>query len=456
MSIYPPPNWVAELTTFNSSNYEQSLTTSGVSTAFLDANYVKFPVAQGEVTFTNTSNTGNMTVQGNLLTNTITGTTTTSTISLFPSITTSNISLGAALTTGSTLKIGSSTNSNHLGLVDFSSNTINNTVPSTGDLYICNNQTSGTLTLGGSASRTGAINIGNGASNTSTISIGAASSTINLSGTSVNVNSISLIPASASTAVNYTFVDNVAQNFFVNQTNTTTSRTLLLPVNPYNGQKITIINRSTTNTNTITVGNTSTQTIQGFGVSATSITVYTEQAVILQWVDTTRNYWVIQYKSNETFLPITPTYSTISSYTSLAQLGYTYTQTFTAPVTTGTGAYTSSMLITATGATFPIGMYMIIARNSMTPVTNSQTVQNIITSYSTTTLSTGAINDNIDKKYPVAVAIATSFNTTSAASGYYSRTNNSQSTYVTLGFSTTVFGAGGLTPVLSVSITRIA
>jgi len=455
MSIYPPPNWTETLTTFNSSNYGQTVETSSVSTAFLDANYVKFPVAQGEITFTNTSNTGNMTVQGNLLTNTITGTTTTSTISLFPSITTSNINLGAGLTTGSTLKIGSSTNSNHLGLVDFTSNTINNTVASTGDLYICNNQISGVLTLGGSASRTGAINIGTGASSTSTISIGASASTINLNGSSVNVNSVSLIPASASTALTYTFSDNVAQNFFVNCTNTTTSRTQTLPVNPYNGQKITIINRSTTNTNTITVGNTSTQTIQGFGVSATSITVYTEQAVILQWVDTTRNYWVIQYKSNETFLPITPTYSSISTYTSLAQLGYTYTQTFTASVTTTTGAYTASMLITATGATFPIGMYMIIARSSLTPVSTAQTVQNVITSYSTTTLSTGAIGDNIDKKYPVAVIIPTGFNTTSAVSGYYSRTSNSQSTYVTLGFTNT-FTTGGLTPVLSVSITRIA
>jgi len=456
MSIYPPPNWVEELSTFNSSNYGQTTTTSATSTAFLDANYVKFPVAQGEVTFTNTSNTGNMTVQGNLLTNTITGTTTTSTISLFPSITTTNISLGAALTTGSTLKIGSTTNSNHLGLVDFTGNTINNTVPETGDLYICNNQISGLLTIGGSSSRTAAINIGNGASSTATISIGASASTINLSGTSVNVNSISLIPASASTSTSYVFADNVAQNFFVNCTNGLNSRTQTLPNNPYNGQKITIINRSTTNTNTITVGNVSTQTIQGYGISgATSITVYTEQTVILQWVNTTVNYWIIQYKSNETFLPITPTYSTIASYTSLAQLGYTYTQTFTAPTTTVTGSYTSSMLITATGATFPIGQYMIVARNTLTPVSTAQTIQFLITSFSTTTLSTGVIGDNIDRRYPVSVALPTGFATTASIGGYYTRTSNSQSTYVTLGFTNT-FATGGLTPVLSISITRIA
>jgi len=456
MSIYPPPNWVEELSTFNSSNYEQSVETSSLSTTFLDANYVKYPVAQGEVSFTNTSNTGNMTIQGNLLTNTITGTTTTSTISLFPSITTSIISLGGSLTTGSTLKIGSSTNSNHLGLIDFTGNTINNTVPTTGSIYICNNQTSGGLFIGGGTTRSGTINIGNGVGNTASINVGTGSSIITLSGSTITANSVSLIPSSLTSALDAALSNNLPQNYFINSTNTTTSRTITLPVIPYIGQKITYINRSSTNNNTILVGNTGTQSIQGYGISsATSITVYSLQTVILQWVNSTVNYWVIQYKSNETYLPITPTYSTITAYTSLAQLGYTYTQSFIAATTTSATSYTASMQITATGMTYPIGLYMINASVGLAPVSTAQIIQTLITSYSTTTISTGAINENVERRFPIAVSIPTGFATTSTASGYYSRASNSETTYITLSFTNT-FATGGLVPTLSVSITRIA
>jgi hypothetical protein len=453
MSIYPLPNWTEELTTFNSSNYGQSITTSGVSTAFLDANYVKFPVAQGEVTFTNTSNTGNMTVQGNLLTNTITGTTTTSTISLFPSITTTDISLGAGLTTGSTLKIGSSTNSNHLGLIDFTGNTINNTVPTTGSLSICNNQTSGTLSIGGGASRTAAINIGNGSGATSTITIGASGSTVNLNGTSVLVNSISLIPQSLSSALSQAILDNVSQNYFVNSTNATQSRTITLPVNPYNGQKISYVNRSTTNTNTIQVGNTSTQTINGYGLaSATSFTVYTGQAVILQWVDVARNYWMVQYKSNETYQPIVPTYPTVS-FTDLTQIGYTYSQSATQAIITANANYAYSMQITA--SPFPVGLYNVVIRAVLTNGTGTNAFNLVVTSLSTTTTSSGAITGLLKRDFPTATSITSGVIVNCNVNGPYTR-SAVETVYATLSLSNTTYASTGITPSISCSITRIA
>lgn len=454
MSIYPPPNWTEELTTFNSSNYGQSVETSSVSTTFLDANYVKFPIAQGEVTFPNTSNTGDMTVQGNLLTNTITGTTTTSTISLFPSITTSAISLGAGLTTGSTLKIGSSTNSNHLGLIDFTGNTINNTVPATGSLYICNNQTTGGLFIGGGTSRSGSINIGNGASASSTISIGTTLSTINLNGSAVSVNSISLIPQSLSSALSQTISDNVSQNYFVNSTNLTQSRVITLPANPYNGQKISYVNRSTTNTNTIQVSVGSTHTINGYGLaSATSFIVYTGQAVILQWVDLTRNYWMVQYKSNETYQPIVPNYSSTFAYTDLTQLGYTYTQSASQAIITANGNYAYSMQINA--SPFPVGLYNVVVRAILTNGTGTNAFNTIVTSLSTTTTSAGAITGLIRRDNPVSTEITSGVIATYNLNGPYTRSLVA-TVYATLSFTNSLYASTGITPTISCSITRIA
>jgi len=454
MSIYPPPNWTEALTTFNSSNYGQTVATNATSIAFLDANYVKYPVAQGEVTFTNTNNTGNMTVQGNLLTNTITGTTTTSAISLYNSITSSNIELGASLVSGATLKIGNANNSNHLGLVDFTGNTINNVVPTTGALYICNNQTSGGLYIGGGTSRSGSINIGNGAGSTSTISIGTSTSTINLFGSTVTANSINLIPQNLSSALNQSISDNVSQNFFVNSTNSTNSRTLTLPVNPYNGQKITFVNRSTTNNNTVIVGNTGTQTINGYGLtSVTSFTVYTGQAVIVQWVDTARNYWVIQYKSNETYQPVVPTYTSLTAYTNLTQLGYTYSQSVAQAITTTTGTTTYSMLLDP--SPFPVGLYSITIRNILTSGTGVNTVKDIVSTLSTTTLATGGITGIVDRRLPVNTALPASNILYSSAVASYTR-SSVVGVYITLAFNTTTYASTGITPTLAYSITRIA
>lgn len=454
MSIYPPPNWTEELSTFNTTNYGQTVETSSVSTAFLDANYVKFPIAQGEVTFTNTSNTGNLTVQGNLLTNTITGTTTTSTISLFPSITTSTISLGAGLTTGSTLKIGSSTNSNHLGLVDFTGNTINNTVPATGSLYICNNQTSGELFIGGGASRSGSINIGNGASASSIITIGTSNSTINLNGSAVSVNSISLIPSSTTTSLAYSTPDNAPQNFLINSTNAGTARIIKLPSNPYTGQKISYINRSAISINTIQIADGATYTINGYGLaSATSFSVYTGQSVVLQWLDLTRNFWVVLYKSNETYQPIVPTYPTTTLFTDLSQIGYTYNESAVQAIITGSGNKAYSMQITA--SPFPVGLYNVVIRAILTNGTGTNNFSTIVTSLSTTTSSTGAITGLIKRDAPTSTELTNGMIVNFNLNGPYTRSAVG-TVYVTLSFSNTVYASTGITPTISCSITRIA
>ena len=92
MSIYPPPNWTEPLTTFNSANYQQNITTSGaVDIGFLNSHYLTYPIAQGDETFTATVHSGDATVQGTIKTNNMTGTTTTSNIILYPDILSYNI-----------------------------------------------------------------------------------------------------------------------------------------------------------------------------------------------------------------------------------------------------------------------------------------------------------------------------------------------------------------------------
>ena len=298
------------------------------------------------------------------------------------------------------------------------------------------------------------INIGNGASSTSIINIGSGSATINLNGTAVSANSISLIPQSASTALNYAFSDNLSQNFFLNQTSATNSRIGTLPVNPYAGQKITIVNRSTTNTNTIQVGNTLTQTINGYGlVGVTSFTLYTGQAVILQWVDTLRNYWMVQYKSNEIYQPIVPNYSSLVAFTDLTQIGYTYTQSVVQSPTTANGTTTYSMLITA--SPFPVGLYNVNVRNTVTVGVSANSLSLFTSSLSTTTTSGGAILGLINSRYPSNLTFPALFIDQSCATGPYTR-SAVESVYVTLSITTNTWVTPGVIPTLSCSITRIA
>jgi len=63
MAIYPPPNFTEDINTFNPVNWELS-STNGITEAFLNANFLKFPVAQGFETLSGINNLGVSTLNG--------------------------------------------------------------------------------------------------------------------------------------------------------------------------------------------------------------------------------------------------------------------------------------------------------------------------------------------------------------------------------------------------------
>jgi hypothetical protein len=88
-----------------------------------------------------------------------------------PSLTTNALLFNTQ--TAGTVKVGNTTVSCHVGGIDCTSNTINNSVtPTTGNILIGNSQTSGTISIGAGASRT----------NAGAITIGTALCAINLGG----------------------------------------------------------------------------------------------------------------------------------------------------------------------------------------------------------------------------------------------------------------------------------
>jgi hypothetical protein len=70
MATYPPPNFLEPLPIFNPINWEVQVS-SNISIAYLDANYLKFPVAQGLETFSDTITNNDAEFAGNI---TMTGT----------------------------------------------------------------------------------------------------------------------------------------------------------------------------------------------------------------------------------------------------------------------------------------------------------------------------------------------------------------------------------------------
>jgi hypothetical protein len=62
MAIYPPPNFTETITTFNTVNWETSST--AITISYLNANYLKFPVAQGNETLNGMTNLGSTTLNG--------------------------------------------------------------------------------------------------------------------------------------------------------------------------------------------------------------------------------------------------------------------------------------------------------------------------------------------------------------------------------------------------------
>lgn len=65
MSVYNPPNFEEYLSTFNPANWISDF--GGIDTAFLDANYLKFPTAQGTETLSNTIINGNVNLSGKII-----------------------------------------------------------------------------------------------------------------------------------------------------------------------------------------------------------------------------------------------------------------------------------------------------------------------------------------------------------------------------------------------------
>ena len=445
MSIYPPPNWTEALTTFNSSNYEQSITTTGFTTAYLDANYLNYNIAQGDEFFTNTSNTGNATVQGILKTNTITGTTTTSAVTIYPELVTSTLNIGTSMSSGGTIKIGNATNSNHLGLIDFTANTINHTNADTGGILIGNNQTTGMLLLGTNTLRTGNINIGTGVSASCNIIIGSTSTITFLNGTP-KFNSVALTPSSITYAITTTIADNLAQNLLVNMT--LASQILTLPAIPYTGQKINFYNSSAGTSFLQSV----TYPFIGYGLaSSTPLTVYSGQTVICQFNGFN---WIVLFKSNETYSPVLATYTSAPSYSSLAQVGYVYSDSNASLFTTSaTGVRTGS--ITVSVSPFPLGVYAIAIRGLITVGSSSNTVRDYTVAYSTTTATSGFISNLYTRDLASATALTTTQNMTRNVAGVYQRTALTQ-TYVVLDLNTTVYASTGITAGLFYTITRIA
>lgn len=444
MSIYPIPNWTEELTTFNTINYPQSVESTGFTLSYLDANYLKYPVAQGDETFTNTSNTGDATVQGTLKTNTIEGTTTTSSVLLYPLLTSTNLSIGAGLTSG-TLKIGTATNSNHIGLLDFTGATLNHVNPDTGGIFICNDQTTALLSLGGGTSRTGAINIGTGASATCAINFGGTSTTTNLNGTP-KFGNVPLIPTAISIATSSTIADNYPQNLLVNMTLAT--QTITMPVTPYTGQKINFING--------TVGTSFLQSVTypfiGYGLAtSTPLFVYSGQTVICQF---NGSNWIVLFKSNETYAPVYSTYSTVPAYSGFSQIGYVYSGSLSPTATTTTGVKTFSTANLGSTLSIPLGIYLITVRALLTTTTASA-YSNFIVSYSSTSLSTTTYLDQLySKLVPIQANYTTGTFQSNYVSGIYQRTSTAQANYATVEYQCNT--AGTLTPVLYYNITRIA
>ena len=66
MSIYHPPSKTQGI--FNPSNFGGLGAGGQITTEYLDANYVQFPVAQGNTTLVGTNVLGNITQQGDLTT----------------------------------------------------------------------------------------------------------------------------------------------------------------------------------------------------------------------------------------------------------------------------------------------------------------------------------------------------------------------------------------------------
>ena len=165
MASYLPPT--ESLPIFDSGVFDISNTAYLTYTSAKQL-FVTYPIAQGSATI------------GQLYSAAIDTTTPSSIFNFLPSQT-ANIRIGNTTTGSGTIRLGAYTGTSvHCGAVDCTDNSINNYVATTGDLNICNNQTSGTLNIGtGARTTSGTINIGTGSGATANpITIGGNSSQI--------------------------------------------------------------------------------------------------------------------------------------------------------------------------------------------------------------------------------------------------------------------------------------
>ena len=130
--------------------------------------FVTYPISQGAATISQLYSAG------------IDTTTPASIFNFLPSQT-ANIRIGNTTTGSGTIRLGAYTGTSvHCGAIDCTANSINNYVPTSGDVNLCNSQTSGVLNIGtGARTTTGTINIGTGSGSTANpINIGSAGSII--------------------------------------------------------------------------------------------------------------------------------------------------------------------------------------------------------------------------------------------------------------------------------------
>lgn len=444
MAIYSPPNYLEPITIFNPANWEPVISTGGsgggVDIAYLNANYLKFPSAQGDETFTQLDTTANLVVGATLVANTITASTNSTAVSLYSTTSSGNINIAPALTVGR-LKIGSTTNSNHIGNCDITGATINNTATTTGNLNICNNQTSGELNLGTSANRTSAINIGNGTSNSGTISIGAVNSTVALNGSTITLNGVNQLTANSVTYTTFNagnLANNLPSPYFVVFNSGLTANNCGLPILPYLGQRVIVYN-STTTTATSTIGAGSAIIVPTgltVGTPVAQITCLSGDCITLQF---NGNYWFQLNKPNTNTVATTIAYTSFTP-TTYNQIGYFVNFTVTQAASATATTFTFSQQVTGT---LPAGLYFVSLVNKITAGTTAGNILNAInTGLSTAGTVATELANFATNIYPNNITMLANGVITTTCSGIYTYTSGANPYNTTSYTIATVAGTG--------------
>jgi len=444
MAIYSPPNYLEPITIFNTTNWEPVISTggsgSGIDIAYLNANYLKFPSAQGDETFTQLDTTADLVVGATLVANTISASTNSTAVSLYGTTTSGNINIAPALTVGR-LKIGTASNSNHIGSCDFSGSSINNTSTSGGAINLCNNQISGALNIGTNANRSGNINIGNGTSNSGTINIGAINSVVSLAGSSITLNGVNQLTANSvtyTTANAQSLANNLPSPYFVVFDSGLTVNFCGLPLIPYLGQRVIVYN-STTTTAVSTIGATTSIIVPTgltVGTPTNQITCLSGDCITLQF---NGNYWFQLNKPNTNTVATTIAYTSFTP-TTYNQIGYFVDFTATQAASATAATFTFSQQITGT---LPAGLYFISLVNKITAGTTAGNVINAInTGLSTAGTVATELANFATNIYPANVSMIANGLITTNCSGIYTYTSGANP-YNTVAYTlTTVAGTG--------------